>query len=96
MPHGGTLTLGASPVSSTHPMLVGADHTHLWVRDDGEGMGETTLARVTEPFFTTKPIGQGTGLGLSMAKTYAEESDGLLTIDSRLGAGTTVSLWLRR
>lgn len=97
MPGGGALTLGASPATAADkPGLATGSYIRLWVEDDGVGMDSATMARVTEPFFTTKPVGQGTGLGLSMANNYAKEAGGLLTIDSRPGAGTVVSLWLRR
>jgi CheY-like chemotaxis protein len=64
------------------------------VSDNGMGMAPDILARVTEPFFTTKPKDKGTGLGLAMARGFAEQSGGALTIASTLGHGTTVSIWL--
>jgi CheY-like chemotaxis protein len=57
-------------------------------------MDEATVIKAGEPFFTTKPQGKGTGLGLSMAKGFAEQSGGGLTIESKLGSGTTVSIFL--
>ena len=98
MPQGGTLILGAtSPGEMGRPdTLTPGDYVRFWVQDDGSGMDAATLARVTEPFFTTKPVGVGTGLGLSMADTYARESGGTLTIESQPGRGTTVELWLLR
>ncbi|MFC0408582.1 PAS domain-containing protein [Roseomonas elaeocarpi] len=66
----------------------------LTVRDEGSGMTPEVLARVTEPFFTTKPQGQGTGLGLAMARGFAEQSHGALSVRSAPGRGTMVSLWL--
>jgi CheY-like chemotaxis protein len=57
-------------------------------------MDQQTVARATEPFFTTKGVGKGTGLGLSMAYGLAEQSGGRLTIDSELGVGTTVEMCL--
>jgi PAS domain S-box-containing protein len=64
--------------------------------DTGVGMDEATLARAGEPFFTTKPVGRGTGLGLSMARGFAEQSGGALAICSTVGQGTAVTIWLPR
>ena len=66
----------------------------LKVIDQGEGMSETTRARATQPFFTTKGVGKGTGLGLSMVQGMAEQCGGHLVIDSAPGEGTTVEIWL--
>ncbi len=69
----------------------------LSVADTGVGMNAATLSRASEPFFTfftTKAVGVGTGLGLSMAKGFAEQSGGELSIESSPGKGTTVTLWL--
>ena len=92
MPQGGILTLGASrgpaPGSAS-----GRDVVLLTVRDTGIGMDHATLARVSEPFFTTKPVGRGTGLGLAMARGFAEQSGGGFAIASTAGQGTTVTLW---
>lgn len=62
------------------------------VRDEGEGMPAHIIERVTEPFFTTKPTGKGTGLGLAMASGFVQQSRGRLEIDSTPGAGTTIRL----
>jgi CheY-like chemotaxis protein len=64
------------------------------VSDTGAGMDEATLARASEPFFTTKVPGHGTGLGLAMVRGFAEQSHGGVSIVSKLGGGTTVSIWL--
>ncbi len=69
-------------------------YIRLSVADTGSGMDADTLERALEPFFTTKPVGQGTGLGLPMAQGFAEQSGGGLHISSAPGQGTTVSLWL--
>jgi CheY-like chemotaxis protein len=74
--------------------LAAGAYVRISVVDGGEGIPPEVLARVTEPFFTTKPRGKGTGLGLAMARGFAEQSGGGLTIESVLGRGTTVSLWL--
>jgi len=80
-----------------HPAgLEPGDYVRLSVADDGTGMDAATLARASEPFFTTKPLGQGTGLGLAMVRGFAEQSGGALSITSTPGVGTTVTLWLRR
>jgi CheY-like chemotaxis protein len=66
----------------------------LVVADTGHGMDEATLSRAIEPFFSTKGVGQGTGLGLSMAHGLATQLGGALTIASQVGKGTQVSIWL--
>jgi signal transduction histidine kinase len=59
-------------------------------------MDEATLARAVEPFFTTKAVGKGTGLGLAMAHSLATQGGGTLRLMSELGRGTTVEMWLPR
>jgi two-component system sensor histidine kinase RegB len=68
----------------------------LAVHDDGPGIDEKLVARLGEPFFTTKPVGAGMGLGLFLARTLASQLGGALSIASRAGAGTTVSFSLPR
>ncbi|MDR3532721.1 MAG: PAS-domain containing protein [Rhodopila sp.] len=99
MPDGGTLTFGAAvevvEENAVHPAeLRPGRYVRLSVTDTGTGIDQPTLARVLEPFFSTKPLGQGTGLGLSMAKGFVEQSGGGLSIDTSPGRGTTVDLWL--
>jgi PAS domain S-box-containing protein len=78
-----------------HPAaLKGGTYLRLSVADTGVGMDQATLARAAEPFFTTKPLGKGTGLGLAMARGFAEQSGGTLSIESSPGRGTTIRLWL--
>ena len=72
------------------------DYVVLSMHDNGPGMPPDVLARATEAFFTTKPRGHGTGLGLAMVQTYARQSGGALHIESTTGEGTTVELWLPR
>ncbi len=94
---GGTLRIsaGVESVSLGHrTMLRSGRYICLSVADTGAGMDEATLARAIEPFFSTKGVGKGTGLGLSMVHGLASQLGGGLTIQSRLGLGTTVELWL--
>jgi signal transduction histidine kinase/ActR/RegA family two-component response regulator len=100
MPEGGRLVLSAAPVVLTaeaardlHGLAPGR-YVRLMVTDHGTGMDAATLARAGEPFFTTKELGVGTGLGLPMAKGFAEQSGGALRIESSPGRGTSVLLWL--
>jgi len=66
----------------------------LSLKDTGTGMSPEIVERAIEPFFTTKEQGKGTGLGLSMVYGFAQQSGGLLAIDSQLGSGTTINLFL--
>jgi signal transduction histidine kinase len=74
--------------------LPAARYVCLSVTDTGHGMDAATLARATEPFFTTKGIGKGTGLGLSMVDGLAAQSGGRLAVHSEVGVGTRIELWL--
>ena len=86
----------ATVVAAADDALDAGDYVCLAVADTGAGMDEATLARATEPFFTTKGAGKGTGLGLSMVHGLAAQSGGALRLSSRPGAGTTAELWLPR
>ncbi|MEA3060278.1 MAG: hypothetical protein QOJ94_59 [Sphingomonadales bacterium] len=97
MPEGGPLCISAEDKTVGEgdvPGLAPGRYVCLSVRDEGEGMDETTLSRATEPFFTTKGVGKGTGLGLSMVHGLAEQSGGTLQIESEPGEGTTMRVWL--
>ena len=72
------------------------EFVEIAVSDDGEGMSADVLANVFEPFFTTKEVGKGSGLGLSVVHGFAEQSGGYVDINSDVGVGTTVSLYLPR
>lgn len=93
----GTLTLSAAMKRGEEdrcPKLKPGAYVRLSVSDTGCGMTPDVLARVTEPFFTTKPAGEGVGLGLAMVRNFVEQSGGALTIESAIGRGTTAHLWL--
>jgi PAS domain S-box-containing protein len=96
MPDHGVITVSAAAetVSGGADTLAPGAYVRLAVADTGEGMDEATLARATEPFFTTKGVGKGTGLGLSMVHGLAAQSGGRLDIRSRPGEGATVEIWL--
>ena len=97
MPDGGTLTISATPVTVTtdeRPGLEPGRYVRLSVADTGTGMDEATLARAVEPFFSTKGIGRGTGLGLSMVHGLAAQLGGGLVVSSKPGLGTWVELYL--
>ncbi len=81
---------------TNEPGAAQPDAVRLTVRDTGRGIPEHLLEQVCEPFFTTKPDGRGTGLGLSMARSFAEGNGGTLSIESTVDAGTTVSVVLPR
>ena len=96
MPDGGDLTMSAEDrdVAPGAPGLPAGRYVCLSVTDTGIGMDAETLARASEPFFTTKGVGKGTGLGLSMVHGLAEQSGGRLCLRSQPGIGTTADLWL--
>ena len=101
MPDGGTLTFaaGVETVAAggsawSGPGLRAGRYVRLDVLDTGVGMDAATLARVSEPFFTTKALGKGTGLGMAMAQGFVEQSGGSLYIASKQRQGTRVTLWL--
>jgi len=76
--------------------LPAGDYVRISIADTGTGIAPEHLERVFEPFFTTKPVGKGTGLGLSQLFGFARQSGGDVAIDSTVGIGTTVSLYLPR
>lgn len=96
MPEGGTLIIEAKEHQVVdRPMgLAPGSYICLSLTDTGEGMDPATLAKATEPFFTTKGVGKGTGLGLSMVHGLAEQTGGKLILRSCKPGGTTAELWL--
>ncbi|MCW8085037.1 hybrid sensor histidine kinase/response regulator [Sabulicella glaciei] len=98
MPSGGRLTLflearEIGPEDAAEGLPTGR-YVALGVSDTGAGMDAETLARASDPFFTTKEIGKGTGLGLAIARSFAEQSGGQLCLSSRRGEGTVAEILL--
>jgi PAS domain S-box-containing protein len=96
MPKGGTVTISTSKVhlngnAPAHHLPPG-DYVALTISDEGEGMPPHVLERATEPFFTTKSQGKGTGLGLAMVHGFLQQSLGRLEIDSERGKGTIIRM----
>ena len=102
MLEGGQLTISTKDLRLSPADVAGqegaipGDYVEIAVSDTGTGMDEVTRGRVFEPFFTTKPLGQGTGLGLSQTYGFIQQSGGFVRLDSTLGQGTTVRLYLPR
>jgi CheY-like chemotaxis protein len=102
MPNGGILTLSAHNVKPdaqflrTHPELIDTEYVVVTISDTGSGIPAQLLPRLFEPFFTTKESGKGSGLGLSIVHGFTQQSGGTVTVNSVLGQGTTVSLYLPR
>lgn len=97
---GGTLRIQTANVVAPEPVTPeqppAGDHVVVSVADDGSGMSDEVLARVFEPFFTTKAVGKGSGLGLSQVYGLAKQSGGGVTIDTAIGRGTTIRIFLPR
>ncbi len=100
MPAGGKLTIATRNIARGYgrsfPPLDPGDYVVISVADTGAGMTEDVRRRAFEPFFTTKEVHKGTGLGLSMIYGFAQQSGGTVTIDSEIGNGTTVQIYLPR
>jgi PAS domain S-box-containing protein len=102
MPDGGQLTISTANTQLTEAYtsrledLEPGDYVLIGVSDTGFGMSPEVVAKAIDPFFTTKPVGEGTGLGLSMIYGFARQSRGHLRLNSQVGRGTTAELYLPR
>jgi signal transduction histidine kinase/CheY-like chemotaxis protein len=100
MPDGGRLTIATANVPhgdrSKPAELATGDYVSVSVTDTGTGMTGEVLSKAFEPFFTTKPVGSGTGLGLSQVYGIAKQTGGTVSIDTKVGRGTTVTVYLPR
>ncbi|MDJ0945618.1 MAG: ATP-binding protein [Kiloniellales bacterium] len=102
MPNGGTLMIESTNVTlddsyaDKHEEVTPGDYVEIVVSDTGTGIPSETLEKAFEPFFTTKEVGRGNGLGLSVVYGLLKQSGGHITIESRVGRGTTVRLYLPR
>jgi PAS domain S-box-containing protein len=99
MPEGGTIRISGRNMSvdgEDETGLAAGNYVAVSVADTGSGIPADLLDRVAEPFFTTKAVGKGTGLGLSMVYGFAQQSGGSLRIESELGSGTCMTIWLPR
>jgi len=94
MPGGGRLSIHAGERPAPDETLAAGRYVVVSVSDSGTGIEPGIVSRVFDPFFTTKPVGKGTGLGLSQVYGIARQAGGIARIESELGKGTTVELWL--
>ena len=94
MADGGNLQIIVSLRDAADGILTSGTYVVIAVKDSGSGIPQEILGKVFDPFFTTKPVDKGTGLGLSQVYGIANQSGGLARIDSTVGKGTTVEVWL--
>ncbi len=100
MPEGGTLTISSDRVDLDAETIIAGQavaagtYLRLTVTDIGSGMAPNVRERVFEPFYTTKDVGEGSGLGLSMVHGFVKQSGGEVTVESTIGQGTSIGLYL--
>jgi signal transduction histidine kinase len=100
MPGGGRLEISTGAIdldeaaAALQADATPGQYVRIAVQDNGEGMSADVLSRAVEPFFSTKEVGQGTGLGLSMVYGFTKQSGGYVVINSVEGKGTTIELFL--
>lgn len=101
MPEGGRLTVSSENITidDTYPKISlkmkAGEHVHVSISDTGIGMDRETTGKIFEPFFTTKGRGEGTGLGLNMVYSIVDAHEGFIDVQSEIGKGTTVNIYLR-
>ncbi|QOZ78946.1 hybrid sensor histidine kinase/response regulator [Bradyrhizobium sp. CCBAU 53351] len=96
MPNGGTIVVRGENLPGLKDGPISGDYVRLSVVDTGIGMAPDILSRVFEPFFTTKDVGKGSGLGLAQVHGFATQSRGTVRIQSEVGRGTSIELYLPR
>jgi len=99
MPNGGELNIAVANVTladGTVPDLPAGEYVRITIQDTGVGISERDLPRVFEPFYTTKAVGKGSGLGLAQIYGFARQSNGAVTLQSAESQGTTLELFLPR
>ncbi|MCA1415858.1 response regulator [Bradyrhizobium sp. NBAIM20] len=96
MPNGGTIIVRGDNLPDLNEGEIAGDYVRLSVVDTGVGMPPEIMSRVFEPFFTTKDIGKGSGLGLAQVHGFATQSRGTVRIQSEVGRGTSIELYLPR
>src|ERR671912_964210 len=97
MPDGGTVTIfvdTAEVVGDNAQGLAAGGYVRLRISDTGSGIAPEHIEKVLEPFFTTKDVGKGSGLGLPMVYGFAKQSNGAFHLESSIGNGTTAELWI--